>query len=617
MGEERTPLRVLTCGSVDDGKSTLIGRLLHETGRITRDQKDRLQRDSRRFGTLGTEPDLALLLDGLEAEREQGITIDVAWTYFASAKRAFIVADTPGHEQYTRNMATAASRCEAAVILVDAQKGIVPQTRRHSHICALLGIRHAVLAVNKIELAADPQARFEALEREYRAFAEGLGFRSIRAVPVVARDGDNVVHRSSRTGWYAGPTLLETLESIDAQGNVETLPFRMHVQWVNRVDGMRGYAGTIASGVLRRGDRVCVLPSGVESVVGQILGPDAELEQARVGEAVTLVFTDQVDVARGDVLTTSDARLDPVDQFAAHVLWMDEAPLLPGRSYLMRIGTRFVPARVTTLKHRLDVTSGERLAARTLALNDIGFCNLATDAPVAIEPYEENRATGAFILIDRLTNATAGAGMIAFPLRRATNVHRQPVLVDKEARSRLHGHRPAVVWFTGLPASGKSTIANLVERALHARGVRTYLLDGDNLRHGLTSDLGFTAADRVENIRRVGEVARLFVDAGAVVLCSFISPFRVERRAIRERLDPGEFIEVFVDAPIEECERRDPKGLYARARAGAITNFTGIDSPYEEPEHPELVLPTHRRSPEACAQLVLEELEKRLYRSSP
>ena len=607
-------LRFLTCGSVDDGKSTLIGRLLHDTGGITVDQRARLDRDSRRHGTTGSEPDFALLVDGLEAEREQGITIDVAWRYFSTPRRSFIVADAPGHEQYTRNMATGASHCDAAVILVDAEKGVLPQTRRHTHICALMGVRHVVLAVNKIDLAADARARYEALTTEYRAFAGPLGFHSIVAVPISARDGDNVVRRSARTSWYEGSTLIELLEALDVERDLARLPFRMHVQWVNRPDStFRGYSGTVASGSVRTGDRVTVAVSGVETSVARIVTADGDLEAAHAGEAVTLVLAEDVDVARGDVLVQSTARPDVVDQFAAHVLWMNDDALLPGRSYLMRIGTRQVPARITTLKHRLEVTTGEHMAARTLALNDIGFCNLDTDAPVALEPYAENRAMGAFILIDRFTNATAGAGMIAFPLRRAANVHRQPVLIDKAARSRLNGHKPAVVWFTGLPGAGKSTIANLVERTLHARGVRTYLLDGDNLRHGLNRDLGFTVADRVENIRRVGEVARLFVDAGAVVLCSFISPFRAERRAVRERLDGGEFIEVFVDAPLEECARRDPKGLYARARAGEITNFTGVDSPYEAPENAELVLPTQTLSAEDCAQRVIAELDRRLF----
>ncbi|MGQ0836204.1 MAG: sulfate adenylyltransferase subunit CysN [Gammaproteobacteria bacterium] len=607
-------LRFLTCGSVDDGKSTLIGRLLHDTGGITHDQRERLHRDSRRHGTTGNEPDLALLVDGLEAEREQGITIDVAWRYFSTPRRTFIVADSPGHEQYTRNMATGASHCDAAVILVDAEKGVLAQTRRHTHICALMGVRHVVLAVNKIDLVADARGRFERVSTDYRAFADALGFHSIVAVPISARDGDNVVRRSTRTPWYEGSTLIELLETLDVERDLASQPFRLHVQWVNRPDArFRGYSGSVASGVVRRGDRITVAVSGVETSIARIVTADGDLDEARAGDAVTLVLADDVDVARGDVLAHSTARPEVVDQFAAHVLWMNDDELLPGRSYLMRIGTRYIPARITTLKHRLEVITGEHLAARTLALNDIGFCNLGTDSPIALEPYAENRAMGAFILIDRFTNATAGAGMIAFALRRASNVHRQAVLIDKNARARLNGHRPAVLWFTGLPGAGKSTIANLVERALHARGVRTYLLDGDNLRHGLNRDLGFTAADRVENIRRVGEVARLFVDAGAVVLCSFISPFRAERQAVRERLESEEFIEVFVDAPLEECARRDPKGLYARARAGEITNFTGVDSPYEAPENAELVLPTHTLSAEECARQVLAELDKRLF----
>jgi bifunctional enzyme CysN/CysC len=609
-------LRFLTCGSVDDGKSTLIGRMLADLGRIPDDHRERVRRESERHGTAGTEPELALLLDGLEAEREQGITIDVAWRYFATPKRSFIVADTPGHEQYTRNMATGASNCDAAVMLVDIRKGVLPQTRRHTHICALMGVRHIVLAVNKLDLLDDARAAHERIAEEYQAFAKQFEFASIHAVPICARDGDNVARRSKRTPWYTGPALLEILESLDNDRRLQRLPFRLHVQWVNRAaQGFRGYAGTVASGAVRRGDRVAIAPSGVETRVARIVGPDGDIDEARAGDAITLVLADDVDVARGDVISQAADRPEVADQFAAHLLWMDEHALLPGRSYLMRIGTQHVPARVTTLKHRLDVTSGKHLAARTLALNDIGLCNLATDAPVALAPYAAERAMGAFILIDRLTHETAGAGMISFALRRAANVHRQPVLIDKHARSQLHGHKPAVLWFTGLPGAGKSTIANLVERALHARGVRTYLLDGDNLRGGLNRDLGFTAADRVENIRRVGEVARLFVDAGAVVLCSFISPFRAERRALRESLESGEFIEVFVDAPPGVCELRDPKGLWARARAGDLRNFTGVDSPYEPPEHPEIVLPTHQMSADECARRVLAELERRLFAS--
>jgi bifunctional enzyme CysN/CysC len=605
-------LRFLTCGSVDDGKSTLIGRLLYDTQLVLEDQLAALERDSRKHGTTGEDLDLALLVDGLQAEREQGITIDVAYRFFATPRRSFIVADTPGHEQYTRNMATGASNSQAAVILVDARKGVLTQTRRHSYICALLGIKHVVLAVNKIDLVEFSGERFHRIVADYLAFAAPLKFSSVASIPVSARFGDNVIRRSERMGWYDGPTLIEQLESLEAGEEFEGKPLRFPVQWVNRPNlDFRGFAGTVASGVVRPGDRVVVAASGRESAVQRIVTADGDLPEARAGDAVTLTLRDEVDVARGDVLAHADARPEVVDQFAAEVLWMIEEPMLPGRSYLMRIGTRYVPARVTSLKHKTDVNTLEHIAAKTLGLNEIGLCNLSTASPVVLDPYTENRATGAFVLIDRFTNATAGAGMIRFGLRRATNIHRQALLIDKGARTRLNGHRPAVLWFTGLSGSGKSTIANIVERELHGLGVHTYMLDGDNVRHGLNRDLGFTDADRVENIRRVGEVARLFVDSGAIVLCSFISPFRAERRMVRELLEAGEFIEVFVDTPLDECKRRDPKGLYARALEGKIKNFTGIDSPYEPPEHAEVVLTPSPLGPQEEAQRVLEALRER------
>ena len=609
-GPEKALLRFLTCGSVDDGKSTLIGRLLYDTQLILDDQLTALERDSRKHGTTGEELDLALLVDGLQAEREQGITIDVAYRYFSTARRAFIVADTPGHEQYTRNMATGASNCQAAVILIDARKGVLTQTRRHSYICSLLGIKHVVLAVNKIDLVDFSGERFHHIVADYLGFAKALEFSSITPIPLSARYGDNVIRRSGHMRWYEGPTLIEHLESLDVGEELEEKPFRFPVQWVNRPDlDFRGFSGTVASGRVRPGDRVVVAGSGRESIVSRIVTADGDLAEASAGDAVTLTLADEVDVARGDVLAQADSRPEVVDQFAAQVLWMIEEPMLPGRSYLMRIGTRFVPARITSLKHKTDVNTLEHIAAKTLQLNEIGFCNLGTASPVAFDAYPENRETGAFVLIDRFTHATAGAGMISFGLRRATNIHRQALLVDKSARTRLNGHRPAILWFTGLSGSGKSTIANIVERELHALGAHTYMLDGDNVRHGLNRDLGFTDADRVENIRRVGEVAKLFVDAGAIVLCSFISPFRAERRMVRELVDAGEFIEVFVDTPIEECKRRDPKGLYARAIEGKIKNFTGIDSPYEAPESAEVVLET-RDGPEQAARRVLDALRE-------
>lgn len=605
-------LRFLTCGSVDDGKSTLIGRLLYDTKLIYEDQLTALERDSRRHGTAGDDIDFALLVDGLEAERQQGITIDVAYRFFATEKRSFTVADTPGHEQFTRNMATGASNCEAAVILIDARKGVLTQTRRHSYICSLLGLKHVVVAVNKIDLAGYSRECFEQHVCEYRRFAEALGFDSITAIPLSARFGDNVTVRSSNMPWYEGPTLLEALEQMSITEAAEDKPFRFPVQWINRPNlDFRGFAGTIASGIVRSGDRVVVAASGKESTVARIVTHDGDLMSARAGDAVTLVLADEIDIARGDLLSHSDSRAETADQLAAHVLWMSEEPMLPERSYLMRIGNRFVPARITSLRHRVDVTSLEHLAARTLGLNEIGFCNISTSTPVAFDSYRDNRETGAFILIDRFTNATVAAGMISYGLRRATNIHRQHVSIDKRARMALNGHKPAVVWFTGLSGSGKSTIADLVEQTLHRRGVRTYLLDGDNLRHGLNRDLGFTAADRVENIRRAGEVAKLLVDAGVVVLCSFISPFRAERRAVRELMQRGEFIEVFVDTPLDECMKRDPKGLYARALAGKIQNFTGVDSPYEEPEAAEIIVRSVGRVALDCANEIVAELDRR------
>jgi bifunctional enzyme CysN/CysC len=605
-------LRFLTCGSVDDGKSTLIGRLLYDSQLILDDQLATLARDSARHGTTGTDLDFALLVDGLEAEREQGITIDVAYRFFSTPRRSFIVADTPGHEQYTRNMATGASGSDVAVILIDARKGVLTQTRRHTYICWLLGIQHICVAVNKIDLVEYSGERFHHIVGDYLGFAQSLSFGSITAIPLSARLGDNVTQRSERMGWYEGPTLLEYLESVEVDLALDDKPFRFPVQWVNRANqDFRGFCGTVASGSIRAGDRVVVAQSGREASVRRIITADGDLPAAHPGDAVTLTLSDEVDIARGDVLARPESRPEVVDQFAAHVLWMAEEPMFPGRSYLLRIGTKYVPARITTLKHKVDVNNLDHIAARTLALNEIGLCNIATSTPVAFDPYAENRETGAFILIDRYTNATAGAGMVTFGLRRATNIHRQSLLIDKSARTRLHGHQATILWFTGLPGSGKSTIANIVERELHSRGTHTYLLDGDNVRHGLSRDLGFTDADRVENIRRVGEVAKLFVDAGMIVLCSFISPFRAERRMVRELMGEGEFIEVYVDTALDECIRRDPKGLYARARAGNIKNFTGIDSPYEPPEAAEVVIRTDQHSAEEAAQRVIDELQAR------
>jgi bifunctional enzyme CysN/CysC len=605
-------LRFLTCGSVDDGKSTLIGRLLHDSRLLTDDQVSALAHDSARHGTADDELDYALLVDGLEAEREQGITIDVAYRYFTTARRSFIVADTPGHEQYTRNMATGASKADLAVLLVDARKGVLAQTRRHALIAALLGLKHVVLAINKIDLVGfDPQI-YQRIVADYTAFAASLGFASVIAIPISARHGDNVVRRSANTPWYRGPALLEHLETVDVTHDTISKPFRFPVQWVNRPNlDFRGYAGTVASGTVRAGDMIVVAGSGRMSQVSQIVTYDGLREEARAGDAVTIVLDEAVDVARGDLLAAPQARPDVSDQFAAHLIWMDEHELIPGRSYLARIGTRTTPIVVTAIKYRIDVNTREHLAANTLALNDIGMCNLATDSPVAFDPYESNRSTGCFIIIDRYTNATVGAGMISFGLRRGTNVHWQPLLIGKSERAMLMQQRPAVLWFTGLSGAGKSTVANLVEQKLHHGGGHTMLLDGDNLRHGLNRDLGFTEADRVENIRRVGEVAKLMTDAGLVVLCSFISPYRAEREIVRGLVPAGDFIEIFIDTPIEECVRRDPKGLYAKAKAGTIKNFTGFDAPYEPPMNPELHLCTAGRTAEELAELIVAELRRR------
>ncbi len=610
--QDKGLLRFLTCGSVDDGKSTLIGRLLYDSKLIFEDQLKTLERDSRKHGTTGEEIDFALLVDGLEAERQQGITIDVAYRFFTTKKRSFIVADTPGHEQYTRNMATGASNCELAVILIDARKGVLTQTKRHSYICSLLGVKHVVLAVNKIDLMGFDEDVFDRIVADYRAFAGPLGFDELVAIPMSARYGDNVSSRSARTPWYSGPTLVEHLETVDVESQAASRPFRFPVQWVNRPNlDFRGFSGTVATGSVRPGDRVVVSASGRETTITRIVTYDGDLPEARAGDAVTLTLADEVDIARGDLLVPPTARPEVADQFAAHLLWMSEEALLPGRNYLMRIGAQLAPCKVTALKHKVDVNTLEHLAGRTLELNEIGFCNFSTGAPIAFDPYEENRETGAFILIDRYTNATVGAGMISFGLRRAANIHLHAALVSRAEREILNGHKPAVLWFTGLSGSGKSTIANLVERQLYERGVRTFLLDGDNVRHGLNRDLGFADADRVENIRRVGEVAKLFTQAGVLVLCSFISPFRAERRVVRELLPEGEFIEIFVDTPIEDCMKRDPKGLYAKALKGEIAHFTGVTSPYEAPEAAELVLHTGELSAVQAADRVVEELKAR------
>ncbi|WP_164748287.1 MULTISPECIES: sulfate adenylyltransferase subunit CysN [unclassified Mesorhizobium] len=610
--EKKSLLRFLTCGSVDDGKSTLIGRLLSDTKQIFEDQLAALENDSRKHGTTGDDIDFALLVDGLEAEREQGITIDVAYRFFATPKRKFIVADTPGHEQYTRNMATGASTADLAIVLIDARQGVLRQTRRHSIIASLLGIRHIVLAVNKIDLVGFDKTVFDRIVADYGEFAQSLGFNSIVPIPMSARFGDNVTSRSERTPWYSGPSLIEHLETVSVDEAAIELPFRFPVQYVNRPNlDFRGFAGTIASGSVSKGDEVVVAKSGRASRVKRIVAHGGDLEQAVAGQAITLVLEDEVEVSRGNMLVSPAARPQVADQFAANLVWFDEQALLPGRSYILRTETDQVSATVTDLKYRVNVNDFAHEAAKSLDLNEVGVCNLSTRAPIAFDPFAENRTTGAFILIDRISNATVGAGMILHSLRRAENIHWQSLDVGKRGRSDLKNQRPAVFWFTGLSGSGKSTIANLFERKLFASGRHTYILDGDNVRHGLNRDLGFTDADRVENIRRVAEVAKLMADAGLIVIVSFISPFSAERRMARELMGEGEFVEVFVDTPFEECARRDPKGLYARALSGEIKNFTGVDSPYETPENPEIHLETLGRTPEEMAEALEHWLTER------
>ncbi|WP_192244088.1 sulfate adenylyltransferase subunit CysN [Mesorhizobium silamurunense] len=610
--EKKSLLRFLTCGSVDDGKSTLIGRLLSDTKQIFEDQLAALESDSRKHGTTGDDIDFALLVDGLEAEREQGITIDVAYRFFATPKRKFIVADTPGHEQYTRNMATGASTADLAIVLIDARQGVLRQTRRHSIIASLLGIRHIVLAVNKIDLVGFDKTVFDSIVADYSDFAKGLGFASVVPIPMSARFGDNVTSQSERTAWYFGPSLIEHLETVSVDEAAVELPFRFPVQYVNRPNlDFRGFAGTIASGMVSQGDEVVVAKSGRASRVKRIVAHGGDLEQAIAGQAITLVLEDEVEVSRGNMLVSPAARPQVADQFAANIVWFDDQALLPGRSYILRTETDQVSATVTDLKYRVNVNDFAHEAAKSLDLNEVGVCNLSTRAPIAFDPFAENRTTGAFILIDRISNATVGAGMILHSLRRAENIHWQSLDVGKRGRSDLKNQRPAVFWFTGLSGSGKSTIANLFERKLFASGRHTYILDGDNVRHGLNRDLGFTDADRVENIRRVAEVAKLMADAGLIVIVSFISPFSAERRMARELMGEGEFVEVFVDTPFEECARRDPKGLYARALSGEIKNFTGVDSPYEAPENAEIHLETLGRSPQEMAEALEHWLNER------
>jgi bifunctional enzyme CysN/CysC len=606
----RPTLRFLTCGSVDDGKSTLIGRLLYERDLIPEDQLASLRLDTKKYGAAGDEMDFALLVDGLEAEREQSITIDVAYRYFATPGRAFIVADAPGHEQYTRNMATAASTCDLAVLLVDARKGLLTQTRRHAAIASLFGVRHVVLAVNKMDLVNFDRSIFDAIVAEFEEFAQPLNFRSMVAIPISARQGDNVSTPSINMSWWSGAPLLTHIETVDVDEAIEGCPMRFPIQWVNRPHlDFRGFAGTVASGRIRVADEIVVASSGRQTRVARIITNNADVDQAEPPDCVTLVFSDEVDASRGDILCHPTDRPQVADQFAAHLIWMSEQALLPGRSYLLKINGRTVPATITAIKHKLDITTLGKAAAKTLTFNDVGFCNVAVSTPIVFDPYEQNRAMGAFILIDRVSNATAAAGMISFALRRATNVHLQQLSVSKAARAAIKHQKPTILWFTGLSGSGKSTVANLVEARLVERHVHTILLDGDNIRHGLSKDLGFTDVDRVENIRRIGEVAKLMVDAGLIVLCSFISPFSSERRFVRQLVEDGEFFEIFLDIPLETCIARDPKGLYKRALAGEIKNFTGIDQPYERPEQPELRFTSADSTPSDIADRILRHLE--------
>ena len=609
---QKETLRFITCGSVDDGKSTLIGRLLYESKCIFDDQLKALESDSKRYGTQGEKIDFALLVDGLEAEREQGITIDVAYRFFATDRRRYIVADTPGHEQYTRNMATGASTAQLAILLIDARKGILPQTRRHHRIVTMMGIRHIVLAVNKMDLVGYDAAVFNRIEADYRVFAKDATLDTLQAIPLAAIHGDNVLKTSEAMPWYTGPTLFEHLDTVDVSHTAAREAFRLPVQWVNRPNlNYRGFCGRIAEGKVRPGDAVRVLPSGRTTTVRSIDFWEEQLSEAEAGASITLTLNDEVDVSRGDLIVAADAPPEVADQFQVRILWMAEEPMVPGRSYWMKVHAKEITATVMEIKHREDVNTGAHLAAKVLNLNEIAVATLVTSQPVVFESYTTNRILGGFILIDRLTFATVGAGMVDFALRRASNIHWQALELGKLQRAMLKHQTPRCIWFTGLSGSGKSTVANMLEKRLHADGRHTYMLDGDNVRHGLNRDLGFSEADRVENLRRVGEVAKLMVDAGLIVLVSFISPFRADRQTARELFEPGEFIEVHVDTPLAECERRDVKGLYAKARRGELKNFTGIDSPYEPPVAAELVIDTSKDNPEACALQVLKLIEGR------
>lgn len=608
--ERKSLLRFITCGSVDDGKSTLIGRLLYDSKMIFEDQLAALEADSKRVGTQGGEIDFALLVDGLAAEREQGITIDVAYRFFTTEKRKFIVADTPGHEQYTRNMVTGASTADLAVILVDARKGVLTQTRRHSFLAHLLGIRHIVLAVNKMDLVGYDKAVFDRITLAYRAFASEIGITNFTAIPISGFKGDNITALSANTPWFKGPALIEHLETVEIGGTAdEAKPLRMPVQWVNRPNlDFRGFSGQLASGKVKPGDAVRILPSGKTTTIDRIVTLDGDLNEAVAGQSVTLKLADEVDCSRGDVIAAADAPPETADQFEATLVWMADEAMIPGRAYWLKLATQSVSATVQAPKYEINVNTLDRLAAKTLDLNGIGVVEVSTDKPITFEAYADNKTLGGFILIDKLTNATVAAGMLHFSLRRAQNVHWQAGDIDRDMRANLKNQRPALLWFTGLSGSGKSTIANLVEKKLHRMNRHSFLLDGDNVRHGLNKDLGFTEADRIENIRRVGEVAKLMTDAGLIVITAFISPFRAEREMVRAMLPEGEFLEIFIDTPLAEAERRDVKGLYKKARAGQLKNFTGIDSPYEAPEAPEIRIDTTAMTAEQAADLIVERL---------
>ncbi|CAI9001469.1 MULTISPECIES: sulfate adenylyltransferase subunit CysN [Pseudomonas] len=611
--EHKSLLRFITCGSVDDGKSTLIGRLLYDSKMLFEDQMEALEADSKKDGTQGGELDFALLVDGLAAEREQGITIDVAYRFFSTELRKFIVADTPGHEQYTRNMVTGASTADVAVVMIDARRGVLTQSRRHSYLASLIGIRKVVLAVNKMDLMDYSEKVFNAIVDDYRAFAKQINLHDVTAIPMSALRGENITEQSEHMPWYRGTTLMGYLETVEIdEAHQQKLAFRMPVQWVNRPNlDFRGFTGTIASGMIRPGDRVRVLPAGQESRISRIVTLDGDLQQAVAGQSITLTLTDEVDCSRGDVLSTAEEPASVADQFQVSLIWMHEQAMLAGRPYLMKIGGKTLPVTLAVPKYKINVNTMEHLAAKELALNEIGVCNLFTSQPIAFDPYKDNRETGSFILIDRLTNATVGAGLIEFSLRRSQNIHMQHVDVNKKARAEQMGQQPVLLWFTGLSGAGKSAIANLLETRLYARGRHTYLLDGDNVRHGLNRDLGFTDADRVENIRRVAEVSKLFVDAGMIVLTAFISPFRSEREMARGLLQEGEFIEIFVDTPLAVAEERDPKGLYKKVRRGELKNFTGIDSPYEVPTRPDIHIQTSKLTPEGAVDRIIEVLTER------